>query len=717
MSKSQPSTAQKNLFYIGARVDENTLAVYRDEPVYLDPKDLSTHAMVLGMTGSGKTGACLVLLEEAILSGIPAILVDPKGDLTNLLLAFPELKTEDFEAWVSVVEAKRQGLSVREYAEKVAEAWRRGLSAWGIRPDRIRALKESAEIFIFTPGASFGTPVSIIHSLNAPSGLSWEGEGEEVLRDRIRGITSALLSMIGHESDPVRSGEHILISNIIEYAWRNNLDLDLASLIEYVKEPPISRLGVIEVDEFLSPKRRRRLAVDLNKILASPSFESWITGVPLDINFFFGEGKKPRVSIFYVAHLGEREKQFFLTLLLWELYSWMLTQPGASTVRNIFYFDEIYGYLPPHPYSPPTKRPLSLLLKQGRAFGLSCILATQNPVDVDYKALSNCGIWIIGKLQTMRDRNRVLEGLTSVFEDQGASLDRQTLSRIISSLPPRTFVLHSAKREKPLVFRTRHLMVYHRGPITKSEVQKLTERQKELLEPFIVRPKLAPRERVAPTAAPRPEARPLAVAKVPPIANYYLNPRRGLKDCLEELKSTFTGYEFSASSGGPVYHPALYCMAEVYVKRKRPKAEISFTFLRLIPLDGETIDWDSTQAYGVPADAISKEILSVQPKEAGEMASLPPILSDTKGVKLLKEQFLWYAKKQASTKIYYHPKLKIYSKPGMTKEEFTQTVQQEIETKQKTEERKIDEELGEKERQLLLEIEEKQTKLEEKKKK
>ena len=691
------------LFYLGARVDEATMTVLRDEPVYLNPSDLNTHAMILGMTGSGKTGTCLVLLEEAILNGIPAILVDPKGDLTNLLLAFPHLKAEDFEPWVSREEAEQQGLTVKEYAEKVAEAWERGLEAWGIPKERVRMLKDAADICIFTPGASFGTPVSILHSLKVPQGLSWD-EDEEVLRDKIRGVVSALLEMVGHESDPVKSGEHILLSNIIEQAWRGGVDLDLPTLIENVKEPPMSKLGVVDVDEFAPPKQRRRLAVDLNKILASPYFESWVTGVPMDMDFFFGVGGRPRVSIFYIAHLGERERQFFLTLLLWELYSWMLTNPGAQTVRYIFYFDEIYGYLPPHPYTPPTKRPLTLLLKQGRAYGLSCILATQNPMDVDYKALSNCGIWMIGKLQTARDRERILEGLTSVFEDQGATLDRRTLAKVISSLPPRTFVLHGVKLEGPIVFRTRHLMVYHRGPITKGEVRRLTERQRERLQRYVVRPLLAPKEAARP--APLEAERTVEVAEA--IPSYYLDTYRSLNDFIRELRDAFPSYEFSIVSGGPRYQPALHSVVQVEVKRKRPKAEYTLKLENLVPLESETLDLDSVEAYGVKVDSVDSRNLLVQPREPGKLAELPTVVRSPRGIRKLKSNLIHHAINRAQRKVYLHPALKKYSTPGASLEEFKEEIRQEIEYIEKAGEEEIESKLGGMEKQLLEELDEAQ---------
>jgi hypothetical protein len=691
---SSPALSQErvreDLFYVGRRVDEKTLEVSK-EPVYIDRADLVTHAMVLGMTGSGKTGACLVLLEEAILQGIPAILIDPKGDLTNLMLAFPEMRSEDFERWICLDEARRHGKSVQEYAKEVAESWREGLAKWGITQDKVRRLKEIADVLVFTPGSDAGIPVSILQTLQVPVGLSWDRDAE-ILRERIRDVASALLDMIGHESDPVKSKEHILISNVIEHAWRNGQALDIPMLIGFVRNPPFTQLGVIEVDTFVTPEERQRLAVDLNKIIASPSFESWVKGIPLDVGFFFGIGeKKPRISIFYIAHLDERERHFFVTLLLWQLFGWMITQPGSPTVKYLFYFDEIYGYLPPHPYTPPTKRPLTLLLKQGRAFGLGNILATQNPVDVDYKALSNCGIWIIGKLQTTRDRMRVLEGLSTVFSEQGVALDQKTLDRIITSLRSRLFVLHSAKQTGPIIFATRHLMVYHRGPLTKDEVREITAPQRDRFKDLIIKPTTTKPEISALT---QPSVA-YAITPTPSLPEalpqFYISIQKGTDWIIQELRSRVPRLNFALSGSTLTYHPALYCEAIVKINRASPKVKYSEQIRRLLPASENTLDWDSESAYGMTIADVFRKPFDIQSVEKATFAPINFRLKDKSKVEAVKKQFELYAMKKTVRPVYYHPLLDRFSAPGVAFNSFREEVRRTVAEIQRKQAMKIEE--------------------------
>ncbi|MGH2524083.1 MAG: ATP-binding protein, partial [Anaerolineales bacterium] len=370
------------MFTLGKLLDPHTHTL-TDEPLLYDPTDLTTHAVCVGMTGSGKTGLCIDLLEEAALAGIPSILIDPKGDIANLLLQFPELRSEDFQPWVNVDDARRAKLSVEGYAARKAEEWKAGLAQWGFGPDDVRKLRDSVEWTVYTPGSDAGRPVSILRSLEAPD-LPW-GENQEILRERIAGICSALLGLVGIEADPVRSREHILLANIFENAWKSGQPLDLAGLIAQVQAPPFPKLGVFEVDRFYPEKDRMGLALALNAIVAAPSFQSWINGEPLDIPGLLRtpEGK-PRCSIFYVAHLTEAERMFFITLLLEQVGAWLRGQSGTTSLRGLLYFDEVYGYFPPHPYNPPSKVPLLRLLKQARAFGLGVMLVTQNPGDLDY---------------------------------------------------------------------------------------------------------------------------------------------------------------------------------------------------------------------------------------------------------------------------------------------------------------------------------------------
>ncbi len=457
-------------FYLGKEFD---LANRRllDRPVHYDSRDLTTHAVCVGMTGSGKTGLCIDLLEEAAIDGVPAIIIDPKGDITNLLLTFPDLTAEEFLPWINEDDARRKGMEPAEWASKTAQTWREGLASWDQGPERIRMLKDAAEFAIYTPGSQAGLPVSIISSFRAPD-LDWETEGE-TLRERVQGTVSALLGLVGIEADPVRSREHILLSHILETAWRAGEDLDLAKLIMSVQKPPFRTLGVFDLDSFYPEKDRFGLAMMLNNILASPGFAAWLEGEPLDIpSLLHTAGGKPRHSIFSIAHLNDAERMFFVTVLLEQIITWMRAQPGTTSLRAILYMDEVFGFFPPSA-QPPSKRPMLTLLKQARAFGLGVMLTTQNPVDVDYKGLTNAGTWFIGKLQAERDKARLLDGLESVMAEAGSMGDRGQLDKIISSLEARVFLLHDVNLPGPVVFQTRWAMSYLRGPLTRQQIKQL----------------------------------------------------------------------------------------------------------------------------------------------------------------------------------------------------------------------------------------------------
>jgi len=454
-------------FYIGRNYDlkNNKLT---DQPLLYDPADLTTHAVITGMTGSGKTGLCIGMMEEAAMQGIPAILIDPKGDLTNLLLHFPELAPEDFQPWLDADTIRRQGKKLEDAAAETAGEWKQGLADWGIDQQRILALSNAAEFAVYTPGSDAGRQISVMSSLEAPQ-LPWEGN-REILREKISSTVTALLGLVGYDDvDPLRSREHILIANIFEYAWSKGKSLDLTELILQVQAPPFEKLGAFPVDNFFPARDRNILAMTVNNILASPAFQSWREGAPMDVrSLLFADDGRPRHSVFYIAHLSDGERMFFVTLLLSAIETWMRTQSGSTSLRALVYFDELYGYLPPTAM-PPSKTPLLRMLKQARAFGVGLVLATQNPVDVDYKALSNAGSWFVGKLQTERDKNRLLDGLQSASAD----LDRNAYSDIISALGKRVFLLHNIHSDGPVLFQTRWTMNFLAGPLTRPQIPAL----------------------------------------------------------------------------------------------------------------------------------------------------------------------------------------------------------------------------------------------------
>lgn len=466
-------------FYLGRRYDPQQHRV-TDDVVYYDSRDLTTHAVVVGMTGSGKTGLCINLLEEAILDNIPAIVIDPKGDITNLLLTFPDFRPEDFSPWVNVDDARRAGQDVPAYSADVAKRWEDGLESWGIVSDRVRWLQRATQYSIFTPGSDAGLPISILASLRAPR-EGWAGN-EEAIREKINAITTALLALAGINAEPMKDAEHVLIANIFEHSWRQGIDLSMEDLILQIQRPPFPKLGVFQVDDFMPEKKRAKLAMDLNNIIAAPSFQSWMQGQPLDIqSLMYQPNGRPRVSIFYTAHLNEQERLFITTLLLENMLGWMRGQSGTTSLRALFYIDEMFGYFPPYPKNPPTKEPLMRLLKQARAFGIGMILATQNPGDLDYKGLTNAGTWFIGRLQSENDQQKVMAGLRSMTSvDDEVTL--QDVEAMVSEIKPRVFIMRNVHDNSgPLMLHTRWSMSYLRGPLTRQQVEVLMRDQRQQL--------------------------------------------------------------------------------------------------------------------------------------------------------------------------------------------------------------------------------------------
>ena len=445
-----------------------------------DSKDLVTHGVCVGMTGSGKTGLCVGLLEEAALDGIPSIVIDPKGDLADLLLTFPELRPEDFRPWINQEEAAKKGLSADDFARDQAETWTKGLAEWGQGPDRIRRLKDAADFTIYTPGSNSGLPVSILKSFAAPT-PAVRGD-DEALRDRINTAVTSILGLLGVAADPIQSREHILLSSLFNNAWSAGNDLDLAGLIQQIQQPPFTQVGVLSLESFYPSKDRAALAMLLNNLLAAPTFQTWLEGEALDIQrMLFADGGKPRVSIFSIAHLSESERMFFVSLLLNEILGWVRAQPGTGSLRAIIYMDEIFGFFPPVA-EPPSKRPLLTLLKQARAFGVGILLATQNPVDLDYKGLANAGTWFIGRLQTERDKARLLEGLEGVAAGTEAKFDRGKMEETLAGLGKRVFLLYNVHEDAPVTFQTRWTMSYLAGPLTRAQIKTLMDPRRPIVE-------------------------------------------------------------------------------------------------------------------------------------------------------------------------------------------------------------------------------------------
>ncbi len=679
-------------FYLGKEYD---LAGQKllEQLVNYDSRDLTTHALCVGMTGSGKTGLCIDLLEEAAIDGVPAILIDPKGDITNLLLTFPDLRPEDFRPWINEDDAQRKGMTADDYAARTAQQWRDGLAAWDEGPERIRLLKDAAEFSIYTPGSAAGLPISILSGFAAPK-LDWDIEAE-TLRDKIQGTVSGLLGMVGIAADPVRSREHILLSNIMENAWRAGQDLDIAKLIMAVQNPPFRKLGVFDLDSFYPQKERFALALALNNIVASPSFEAWLTGDPLDISSLLHTPTgKPRHSIFYIAHLNDAERMFFVTILLEQIISWMRAQPGTTSLRAIVYMDEVFGFFPPVA-EPPSKRPMLTLLKQGRAFGVGVVLTTQNPVDVDYKGLTNAGTWFIGKLQAERDKSRLLEGLQSAMAEAGTSTDASELEKIISSLDSRLFLLHDVNLARPVVFSTRWAMSYLRGPLTRAQIKQLMAGRKPAVPEqaaavpaagpsAIVQPAgevAASAGRVSGAAAPSAAGDAPGLATQPPVLppgvkQVYLPASRGAAQAARDLDTRAT---IDPSVGRLVYSPGLLAFANVHFVDRKSGLDVAQDLALLLPLDappgsgGTTVtDWQDAVAVDVDPRRLADR------PDAGALfrGDLPAGFSDARAYTRQQADLVDYLYRTQVYALAHNPTLKLYAEAGESERDFSVRCQQ-----------------------------------------
>ncbi len=668
-------------FYLGAEYDLDTGKIL-DMPINYDARDLTTHAVCVGMTGSGKTGLCIDLLEEAAIDQVPTILIDPKGDITNLMLRFPELRPEDFLPWVNVDDARRKGMSVEEYAQSIAEKWRSGLANWGIGPERIRRLEESGEVTIYTPGSNTGIPISIMSSLAAP-GLDFATEAEAI-RERINGTVVALLGLVGIDADPIRSREAILLANIFEHFWQKNEDLDLARLIMSIQNPPVRQIGVFDVETFFPEKDRFELAMALNNLVASPTFKSWLEGEALDIDrLLYTDEGRPRHNIFYIAHLSDSERMFFVTLLLGNILTWVRRQPGTTSLRAILYFDEVFGFMPPTA-EPPSKRPLLTLLKQARAFGLGCVLVTQNPVDIDYKGLTNAGTWFIGKLQAERDKARVLQGLQSAISEAGGGGKDVDFDSLLSRLGSRVFLLHNVHEDEPVVFHTRWAMSYLRGPLTRLQVEQL----------------MAGRKQAAPSRAPdRPRARPAVAASVqaaaeeedptppgylptPPAAAPNV-PQKFLPLALDERAAIRQLEEDSPRALDVrrvqlVYEPALVAAASVrFVDRKRKIDEQTRKVLVTpAPEEGEPVDWELAESLPITLRDLDERPARVDANQGPFFAPIPGGVNTARELKSIERDLSDWLYYNSRITIKVHPDLDVFQRPGESERAFKIRLQQ-----------------------------------------
>lgn len=647
-----PTYESLGSFYLGRLHDLERGATTSDLLLY-DSKDLVTHAVCVGMTGSGKTGLCIGLLEEAALDGIPSIIIDPKGDLANLLLTFPGLTPEDFEPWVNEDDAKRKNLTRTEFAAKQAEAWRKGLESWGQSGERIARLKSAAEFAVYTPGSNAARPVSVLKSFDAPPRAILDET--ELLRDRISTTTTSLLGLMGIQADPIQSREHILISNIFHAAWNAGRPLDLPSLIQSIQSPGFTRLGVMELETVFPAKDRFTLAMALNNLVASPGFASWMEGEPLDIaSMLFTPNATPRVSIFSIAHLSDAERMFFVSLLLNETLAWVRSQSGTSSLRAILYMDEIAGYVPPVA-NPPSKQPLLTLMKQARAFGVGVVLATQNPVDLDYKGLSNAGTWFIGRLQTERDKARVLDGLEGAAATSGAGFDRAAADRALSSLTSRVFLMNNVHDREPAMFETRWVMSYLRGPMTRAELRRLSQTTAHSPSPSSVRQQAPSAAAPAPAAPPSKPVAPASRPVLPPEIPQFFLPARAAGEAL-------------------TYKPMLLGSAKIHYSDAKHDidTEVSLRMLAPIAPGPVPVDWDAAE----PTD-LTESCLEAQPGDASaRYEPLPADAGRAKSFDAWKKAFADSLYRTQRLELHSAPALKIASNPDELERDFRARLQQ-----------------------------------------
>jgi hypothetical protein len=609
-------------FYLGRPYDPAARKP-SPSPLLYDSKDLTTHGLIVGMTGSGKSGLAVVLLEEAALDGIPAIVIDPKGDMANLALRFPALSPGDFLPWIEPRESLSRGITHEDLARETARKWEEGIGQWGQSKDRIRALVDSGKVEVYTPGSSTGRPLAALASLGAPpDGIASD---EDALRERIVNAVSGLLGLVGVDADPLTSREHVLLSTILERSWRAGEDASLESLLRATQSPPVQKLGALDLESFYPEKDRLALAARLNSLLASPAFAAWREGDPIDVQrLLHGNDGRPRIAIVSIAHLGDDERMFVVTLLLNEVIGWMRAQEGTGSLRAILYMDEIFGFFPPVK-APPSKAPMLTLLKQARAFGLGVVLATQNPVDLDYKGLANIGTWFLGRLQTARDRERLLEGLASA----SGKFDRKKTEEILSSLDKRVFLMQNVHEDAPVVFQTRWAMSYLRGPLTLEQLKKLG----------------------APTPAIPPA--PVAARKEPAPAVGGEKP--GLPSSIVQC---FLGGD------ADVYRPALLSTAQIHYVSASQGVDYWEKVEWLTPLD-ETSggpDWgDSSEA---PSEAAS------EPDSGVGFAELPPAAANPKSYPAWEKSLKEYLYRERRLTLLESKSLRMTSHPKESEADF-----------------------------------------------
>ena len=628
------------LFYIGKEKIDKDISI----PLVYKNKDLRTHAAIIGMTGSGKTGLGISLLEEAAIDNIPSIIIDPKGDMGNLLLTFPDLKGEDFRPWIEEQDAINNGLSLDEQAQKTAQMWEKGITGDFQSKERIAKLKNSADFSIYTPGSTAGIPISILSSFKAP--------GEKILEDYdllsslINSTVSSILSLVNIKSDS-SSKENILLSSIFMNSYTQDKDLSLEQLITLIVTPPFEKVGIFDLETFFSQDERLKLALKLNTIIANPSFKNWIEGEPLDIsNLLYDENGKAKVSIFSISHLDDTQRMFFVSLLLNEMLTWMRRQEGTSSLKALLYMDEIFGYFPPSK-NPPSKQPMLTLLKQARSFGVGIILSTQNPVDIDYKGLANIGTWFIGRLQTKQDKEKVIDGLSSANE---GNIDKKELLNTISNLEKRTFIMKNINEDGIKIFQTRWALSYLKGPISKDDIKKLMSEKIAKLK-----------EKIAPSKV---------------IKNHIEK-----KDSTEYIKPIVPNiieqkYSYYSQSDEYSLQPYLLCSSSINFVNATKNIDKKEDIIYKIYLDKNInkINFEEKED-------VQNNIFEHKNRTNSSFYELPSFLQNEREIKSLQKEFSNYIYRNEKLNLFKNSSLKVTSKQNESLNDFKTRIQDRLNEK------------------------------------
>jgi hypothetical protein len=671
MDKISEIYEKAGLFYLGKDVDKKSFEP-SDILTLIKNKNFTTHAAIIGMTGSGKTGLGIGLLEEAAIDNIPSIIIDPKGDMGNMLLTDPTFSAQNFKPWVED-EAKAKGVDPLELAKKTAQFWKEGIKSWHQDENRV-AKFHNVKKTIYTPGSNAGVPINILSSLECPNSAILEDTDN--FSSYLSSTVSSLLALIGLQANELDSKEFILLSQIIAKAWQNKQDLTIQLLVGSILQPSFKKIGVLPLESFYPKEERFKLANKFNAVIASPSFLGWLEGESLNIEkLLYDSNGNAKVSIFSISHLSDAQRMFFVTLLLNKIVAWMRMQSGASRLRALLYMDEIYGYFPPTK-NPPSKEPMITLLKQARAFGLGVVLSTQNPVDIDYKGLSNIGTWFIGRLQTTQDINRVIEGLGGKID---SSFSKDEIKNLLSNLEKRVFFLKSAHLQDIRLFSTRWVLSYLKGPLKKSEISLLMKDQKQ---------NLTPKEQTLSSVSKEDD-------------NYVSNVI--IQNVIQRFEPNITGSNR--------YYPTIAAVVEVgYSDSKRAIDLVKELSLSLDVSRLNSCDWDECEEL--------EDNLTNFPTKApsqAEFKTLPQFIAQDSGLKKCQRELKEHIYATSKLELFRCKKLRLESNINQTYEEFVIKVKDILQEKLENELEELKEKFEKKEQRLQEQIKKAQLAIEKEK--